>query len=168
MSTDMVSVLFQSGDEKLTMQGNPELMIRVLKGLGVAGETLKLIPNGQGAELIKPIGTVQRVEPIGQKPKDFLAFYRQINPQSQTDQILVITYYYQKYDGLENLSLEDYEKAYTLLRRIPIEKPSNVKSSIGNVVNRTEYLRNAERGQYLLTMTGEDHVDALIAEKQSA
>jgi hypothetical protein len=166
MSTDTVSVLFQSGDEKITMQGNPELMIRVLKGIGVAGETLKLVPMYQGADPIQPID-VQPVEPPAQKPMDFIPFYRKIDPQGQTDQMLVITHYYQKYQRLESLSQEDYDKAYAILRRVPIKAPTDLPSTIRNVLKRTNYLETVEKGQYRLTIAGEDHVDALIAAKQS-
>jgi len=167
MSTDMVSVLFQSGDEKLTMQANPELIIRVLKGLGVDGKTLKLIPNSQGSEPVQPIGAIQPVEPTAQKPMDFIPFYRKIDPQGQTDQMLVITHYYQKYQGLESLSQEDYDKAYAILRRVPIKAPTDLHSTIRNALKRTNYLETVEKGRYRLTIAGEDHVDALIAAKQS-
>lgn len=167
MVTDTLSVVFQSGDEKLALQGHPELMIRVLKGLGVNGETLKFVPNGQVIEPIQPVD-VQPVKPLIQTPMDFLTFYRRVNPESQTDQMLVITRYYQKYEGLESMSQEDYDKAYAILRRVPIKAPTDLHSTIRNVLKRTKYLQTVDRGQYGLTLIGEEYVDALIAEKQSA
>jgi hypothetical protein len=63
---------------------------------------------------------------------------------------------------MEHLGLDDYERCYDELRRVPIEKPSNMKSSVRNVVDRTKYLYNPERGRFALTMAGETFVKSLI------
>lgn len=169
--------LLSHEDEEIQIQGSPELVGRFMRaffqqedGSLTQFETVfqdppvpnlpSMVVNGfQDAPADRPAGTA--------KP-DFLTFYRFVSPSNQTEQVLTISYFYQKYEAMESLSLEEYDQAYTILQRIPVEKPGKLKSSVRNVVDRTKYLRNADRGRYMLTLTGEELIERLIAEKQSA
>jgi len=42
-------------------------------------------------------------------------------PKNQPEEVLVITYYYQKYRNLEQLTLEHYYEAYNLLQLISVD-----------------------------------------------
>ncbi len=102
---------------------------------------------------------------ILEKPQDLLSFYHKMAPNDQKEQVLVITYFYQKELGYEHLSLDDYGAAYEILRRVPVETPSNLKSSVRNVVDRTHMLFNPERGRFALTVRGEKLVQQMLSEK---
>lgn len=164
-----VQLRSRNGDE-MRVQGPPELVNRFMQpyftGDGGGSNAVEIVAEGD-ADKMQALAVASAVTPSKEDKPDFLRFYRFAAPQNQTEQILVITYYYQRHGGLESLSLDDYEKAYDLLQRVPVEKPSNMKSSVRNVVDRTKYLRNFGRGSYMLTMTGEEQVEALLAEKQS-
>lgn len=175
MSSDHITVLLRSREgEELHVQGRPELTGRFMRaffqqeaGSEPAFELVSQEATGNTIRDLEVESTTadrRNGVPVSANPT-LLQFYRSIDPASQVDQVLVITYYCQKYDGLESLSLDDYDKAYGLLQRIPVEKPGNMKSSVRNVVDRSKYLRNAERGLYTLTITGEEHVEQMIAEK---
>jgi len=159
MTNDTVQVYLRSGSEELTLQGQPELVTRVLKGLGIENANVEIVSNNSEANHTHPAPSNPQNSNM---MTDFLRFYRKVNPKSQPDQILVITHYYQKIQELESLSLVEYQQAYTALQRIPVDPPNNLKSSVRNVVDRTRYLRNAERGRYMLTLDGEDYVNGLI------
>jgi len=89
---------------------------------------------------------------------NLVTLYLKIQPKNQTEEILMITFYYQDMLGFEILSLQDYIDAYEELRQIPVEVPSNMKSSVRNVVDRKTYLYNPERGKFALTMTGKQYL----------
>lgn len=86
---------------------------------------------------------------------DLVSFFQTKSPQSQRDEIVLITYFYQRVLGRESLTLEDYEEAYLKLKWLAIQVPSNMKSSVRNVVDRTKFLYNPERGKFALTLQGE-------------
>jgi len=96
-----------------------------------------------------------------QSPTDLIVLFREKSPTNQRDEVLLITYFYQKHLGRENLTLEDYTEAYASLKRLAIETPSNMKSSVRNVVDRTKLLYNPERGKFALTLQGEQYVETL-------
>jgi hypothetical protein len=83
------------------------------------------------------------------------------SPKSQGDQVLVIASYYHHYLNQEHLSLDDYETAFKQLKKAAVEEPSNMKSTVRNVVDRTKpkLLFNPERGVFALTVQGEEYVD---------
>lgn len=175
MSTETIYVLLRSRDnDELYVQGSPELAARfmraffqddddsitkfetVVQNTSIPGFLTKSVHDDRNVMMNSEAGTT--------KP-DFLTFYRLLSPSNQTEQVLTITYFYQRYGEMESLSLEEYDQAYTLLQRVPVEKPSNLKSSVRNVVDRTKYLRNADRGRYMLTLIGEELIEQLL--KQS-
>lgn len=90
-----------------------------------------------------------------------LDFYQQKAPTSQRDQVLVISYYLMKIQSHESVTLEDYEQAYSVLRKLAVPTPANMKSSVRNVVDRSPYLYNPERGVFTLTVQGEKYVETL-------
>lgn len=104
---------------------------------------------------------VEEPEPLQPAPKDLLAFYRHKSPKNQSDTVLVITYFYQVVKDYKQLELEDYEEGFAVLRKAAVKMPSNMKSSVRNVVDRTDYLFNPERGKFSLTIQGEEYVQAM-------
>lgn len=176
MSANEIYVQFRTatGDEMM-VRGQPELVGRFMRAFGVSEdsfsqgvENVSTSPFGEVADEHLPSPTSNGSPTAATSPSatSLVNFYRQLNPQSQTEQVLVITYFMQNYEGLESLALEDYDRAYNLLRRIPVESPSNLKSSVRNVVDRTKYLRNADRGRYMLTIEGEELVQRMIADRR--
>ncbi|MBN1681316.1 MAG: hypothetical protein JW966_13620 [Anaerolineae bacterium] len=95
------------------------------------------------------------------KPQDLLGLYHKMVPSNQREQILVITYFYQMLEGHEYVSLDDFSEAYDILRRVPVETPRNLKSSIRNVVDRSNLLFTPIRGQFALTHKGKEYVEQL-------
>lgn len=178
MSADNIYVLLRSNEgEELQVQGSPELVGRFMRAFfqnadGSLVEFENVLQNASVADLppmdargfrgVKANGSVATPKP------DFLTFYRLISPSNQTEQVLTIAFFYQKYEGMESLSLDEYDQAYTFLQRVPVEKPGNLKSSVRNVVDRTKFLRNTDRGRYMLTLAGEELIERLLAEKQAA
>lgn len=163
-----------SGDEMM-VRGQPELVGRFMRAFGVPednfSQEVEIVSTSPVREVVEerlpsPTGNGSLAAATAPSTTNLVNFYRQLNPQSQTEQVLVITYFMQNYEGLESLALEDYDRAYNLLRRIPVESPSNLKSSVRNVVDRTKYLRNADRGRYMLTIEGEELVQRMIADRQ--
>lgn len=96
-----------------------------------------------------------------QQHKDLLEFYLEKDPKDQTQEVVVITYYYQKFEGLEHLTLDDYSNAYKKLQKLAVHTPPTMKSAVRNVVDRTDYLYNPDRGMFQLTLQGERFVESL-------
>jgi hypothetical protein len=90
-----------------------------------------------------------------------LDFFQEKDPKNQRDQVLVIAYFYLKHLRRTELRLEDYTEAFMLLRRLGIDMPANMKSTVRNVVDRTKFLFNPERGQFALTLPGEKLVESM-------
>jgi hypothetical protein len=153
MNNDIMSVKLRSGNDEAVLQGTPGLIAKVLQILGFEEGNYEVIEPGTTSA----ITVVQNGNGM-----DFPTFFRGVNPANQNDQVLLITYYYQKIKGLESLSLEEYDEAFKALAVIPIDAPANLKSSVRNVVDRTKYLRNSERGRFALTMTGQEHIESII------
>lgn len=176
MSENQVSVLLRApnGDEA-TIIGSPDLLGRFMKAYMPNADSVveEFEAAGSSTERITRPPVVVDL-PVSQeavaevKPAELLEFFRRVNPQTQPDEIMVITYFYQKHAGFESLSLHDYEQAYAMLKRIPVETPKNMKSSVRNVVDRTKYMRNSTRGRFMLTLLGEEHVDRLINKEPSS
>lgn len=99
-------------------------------------------------------------------PSDFLAFYQEKAPGSQGDIVLVISYFYQKYLDREDLSLEDIQEGFKALKKAAVKEPSNYKSSVRNVVDRTDLLYNPGRGQFALTLQGEQYVESMNSSEE--
>jgi hypothetical protein len=116
---------------------------------------------GESNGVPSPDSTDVEAEP---KPLDLLTFYQKKAPKGQRDEILVITYFYQKFLNYEALSLDDYQEAYKTLRRLAIPEPSNYKSSVRNVVDRTDLLYTPIRGKFGLTLPGDNYVEGLPQE----
>jgi len=48
-----------------------------------------------------------------------------------------------------------------------VETPSNMKSTVRNVVDRTQYMFNPHRGKFALTDKGKKFVEQLLAESDA-
>jgi hypothetical protein len=165
MSNNSIYLMLRSGSDEMKVEGTPELVGRFVRAAYPGG--FELIEQGQVSGGLQSVSS--QVAPVNGGSDDWqkrlLGLIGQVKPQNQVVEVLLITYFYQRHEGLESLSLEEYEQAYNALRRIPIEPPSNLKSSVRNVVDRSKYLRNAERGRYMLTLAGEEYVENLLAER---
>ncbi len=128
------------------------------KQLAVASEA-----NGSTShqDLNGNIAEEQTSDKVQVNAPDLITFFQSKSPQTQRDEVLVITYFYQQVLGRDSLILEDYAEAYNTLKKLAVEMPSNMKSSVRNVVDRTKFLYNPERGKYLLTLQGEQFVNSL-------
>jgi len=119
------------------------------------------VSGSQLHEIVEPQHTLSDIDKKNLQPNSLIEFYLNKSPKTQGDQILVVTYYYQKFLGREHISLEDYEEGFKALKRAAVKEPSNYKSSVRNVVDRTnpKLLYNPERGQFSLTLQGERYVE---------
>ena len=135
MSNNYVYIAYQPGNnEEIRIQGTPELVGRFLRAFfGEDSLDLSNLGLADGTEA----ASWDMSGRVPQGVSDLVSFYRSVDLDDQQDQILVITFYYQEYEGFDALSLSDYENAYNLLQRVPVKPPSNMKSSVRNVVDRT-------------------------------
>src|SRR5260221_9566859 len=171
-SLKRIHIQFRSGDEEMEIVGEADIVQRfiapffkTLQDVGAVISDNETDQNdapslaGKGASVTSVSGNSNGHE--YSQPTDLIPFYRRMAPKSQNEQVLVITHFYHKYLGVAHLSLQDYDQAYDTLRRIPVEKPTNMKSTVRNVVDRTEYLRNGDRGKFMLTLLGEELVEQM-------
>jgi len=94
-------------------------------------------------------------------PQDMRTFYREKSPKHQWEAVLVVTYYGQNCLRQPCLSLKDYEAAFTELRKIPVDVPGNLGSSVRIVTQRTDYLYTPEPGKFPLTDAGKEFVEKM-------
>lgn len=166
LSKERVRVRVRMGDKEIEVEGSPEYvekhaalflsqMSRVVSEESTTGKALEPVVRDP-EETINHKGLPP--EDSQGKP-DLITFFREKAPQNQRDEVLTITYFYQRILGRESLTLDDYIEAYNSLRRLGVVTPKNMKSSVRNVVDRTKLLYNPERAQYALTLPGEQLVE---------
>lgn len=156
MSENHIYILYQSNDnEEIRIQGSPRLVGEFMRAyVGDENININEFMNVEEAE-----GVLWSME--GKKPQskpNLTAFFISLSPKNRTDEVVIISYYYHKFLDVETLSLEHYEEAYKELKLVPVSTPSNMKSNVRNVVDRTDYLRNPSRGMFALTLEGEKYV----------
>ncbi len=139
-----------SGQKPLISKGNPDQL-----PLFAENDTPSLADDDVSPE-----------EPISAEktPIDLVTFYLKKSPQGQYQQVAVITYWYQKCRGAESLELvsyDDYANAYTILRRAAVAMPTDVKGSVRNTHNRTDYIYSPSHGNFAITVPGEQFVETL-------
>lgn len=171
-----VRVKMKFGDKEFEAEGADHIVdqytaifLSQVSAKGINGELTQINADGQPVSLPAPTSqeTVTETTPDLSAKQSLLDFFLDKSPKNQRDEVLVITYYYQVLLNQESLSLEEYDKAYDQLKRAAVKKPSNMKSSVRNVVDRTPYLRNAERGKFMITLQGESLVKSLPTIEQS-
>lgn len=157
----------------LSMFAAPDRPIQTLMPMPVEETPLLDRSNDKGTKQTEsdlPTTTFQRPEseisrhPVSSNPHnppDLIAFFRSKKPQSPREEVLTITFFYQQYLGRQTLTLDDYSEGYSQLRRLGVSVPNNMKSNVRNVVDRTNFLYNPERGKFSLTVLGEEEVNKL-------
>lgn len=154
---DKIVVRLNTGDGYAEIEGDFDLVKKLVEPY-LDGKVVTLGGESAAPALSKNAGVAETQVENGAKPLDLVQFYLKMSPQSQNEQVLVIAHFYQHYRQMADLSLDDYEEAYRLLQKVPVPKPGNLKSTVRNVVDRTDLLRNSERGRFMLTMKGEEFV----------
>jgi hypothetical protein len=158
-----VRIHLKTPNGEMDVQGDPMVIQQFLApffGAEIAPTKTNGTPSLVGSDNV-PEQVTNTSSPAATQATDLLTFYRKMAPKSQQDQVLVIAYYYQKYQYLDQLTLDTYDEAYSILQRLPVPRPSNMKSSVRNLVDRTEYLHNPERGAFMLTVKGEEYVESM-------
>lgn len=98
-------------------------------------------------------------------PQDLVSLYRGKSPKSQLEQILVITFHYQRNKGYQQVSYDNLKEAYTELLRVGANEPSNPPQVVKNAVDRKLlYKPNRGEGIFALTDQGKEHVERMGAE----
>ena len=165
------------GDKEAEIEGTPDFVSNqarlILREMGVSAEKINeaydqlSLPLSTDIEVIEGDfeETVFEEQPRSDErtvsTTSLLDFFQEKSPKSQRDQVIAIAYFYVKHLNRADLGLEDYEEAFKLLRRLGVDTPSNMKSSVRNVVDRTKYLFNPERGRFALTIQGEQLVESM-------
>lgn len=157
-------IRYRVGEIEMEVEGSPEFVEKHSTAF------MKTMSNGASSHTSIPTSVVQRVEPEiartvtptpSASPADLITFFQSKAPQNQKEEVLVITYFYQHHLGRETLTLDDYSEAYSQLRRLGVSMPTNMKSSVRNVVDRTKFMFNPEAGKFSLTLIGEHEVSKL-------
>jgi hypothetical protein len=157
-----VRVRYSFGDNYMEVEGSPDYVERHV-AFFISQLQEKDTPLLADSDVSPAISNDGRTH-SDQSP-DLVSFYTTKAPEDQRDEVLMITYFYQKYRGYEHLSLDDYTEAYNDLRRAAVGTPRNMKSSVRNVVDRTSFLYNPVRGQFVLTIPGEQYVERMGTDK---
>lgn len=150
------------------LRGNPDNVQEVIDCLAdKCGIESDVMFKAEIEKTTSPLGdddvVLERFKPNGIKP-NLLQLYQKIEPQNQTEQVLLITYYLQYYEDMEQPKLEDYGQCFEELQKVPVDMPSNLKSTVRNVVDRTDYLYNPSRGKFSLTLKGKEWVESRLQE----
>lgn len=173
ISDSKVRVRYRFGDKEMEIEGTPEYVnqhaamflshMSKIASAESSHDTRALdLSQSNTQQIQRPFNVTASGEdsngtsPLS--PQDLIAFFREKSPNGQKDEVIAITYFYQKHLARESLVLEDYQEAYSVLRRLGIRVPNNLKSSVRNVVDRTNLLYNPERGRFALTLQGEQLV----------
>lgn len=161
--SNWVKVRYRVGQHELEVEGSNELVEkhRAYFFQEVVGGDKQQEVGEQRVETMQdalPQGS-QEMSKASQADMSLLKFFMEKSPQRQADEVMVIAYYYHHYRNQEFLSLEDFDKAYDELKRAGVDKPANMKSSVRNVVDRTNYMYNPDRGLFQLTIQGEKYVE---------
>ena len=165
------------GDYEVEVEGTPDYVrsrINELLNLAIRGnnvgepnvpEKKQLVRVDDGmpsvSEATETVDHLQDVDARELNPPDLLDFYQEKSPTQQKDIVLIIAYFYQKYRGHDSLSVETFQEGFKALKKAAVKEPPNCKSSVRNVVHRTEFLYNPERGKFSLTLQGEQYVESL-------
>lgn len=161
---DWVKVRYRVGDKELEVEGTNEFVEQhrsyfFQKVVGRNEEAAQVIEVSASSDDTKEKLITEVIVNTTTALLSLINFFLEKSPQRQSDEILVIAYYYHHYRNQEHLSLEDFDKAYDELKRAGVDKPANMKSSVRNVVDRTKYMYNPERGLFQLTIQGEKYVE---------
>lgn len=98
---------------------------------------------------------------------DLLSFYlkKTLNPNTETcdatqsEQLLIITYYLEEYEHREHVVLADYRNAYSTLSKVPVSEPRNISARLGELVK--DGLLRRVAGGYALTLRGKPAVEKI-------
>ena len=170
-SNDRVRLRYRFGDKEIEVEGLPtdvkELAKMWFSQMSRGVETLPDVASISTDAKAKWVSdetnqvSEQQTEITKMSPSELISFFRQKSPNGQKEEVVTITYFYQKVLGRENLTLEDYEEAFAALRRLAVAQPNNMKSSVRNVVDRTNLLYTPDRGRFALTLQGEQFVEQM-------
>lgn len=165
---DRVRIRYRFGDKEVEVEGSPEnvkdlakMWFSQMSNQVSIGNRSSIIVSEEPTEDSIPSevnkeGTNSRLE-----PSELINFVQQKAPNGQKEEVLVITYFFLKYLKRDSITLEEYTEAYKILKRLSLSMPNNMKSSVRNVVDRTPFLYNPERGQFALTIKGEELVEQM-------
>jgi len=84
-----------------------------------------------------------------------------ISTASQANQLLLITYYLTQIQGISQLHLDDYRKAYSELSELPVKTPANISARLGELV-KTDILRKVN-DTYSFTYKGLQLTEKMIS-----
>ena len=93
---------------------------------------------------------------------NLVTLYRKASPNSQSDQVLILAYWYQILQEREELGVEDFEHGFDQLRVLAVDPPKNIKGAVRNTVDRTSHLYTPERGRFAITIPGIEYVEAML------
>lgn len=163
----MVHLQGEDGKVRMEVSGNLETVKQMLSAyLSKGGFVVEDIQKKDAPSLDQnEDASSVNLNGLGAHPKvELHTFYHKTAPSTQSEQVATIIYYYQHHQDCVEVTPEQIRQAYNLLRRIPVEVPTNLKSTIQNTVNRTKWLYRSERGHYALTMAGTAMVESLFKE----
>ncbi len=169
---DRVRLRYRFGEKEIELEGKlqdvKEIAImwfsQMSRGVEALPDTSRVSPETQARWVnseTPPNTDVSSTEPVKMAPNDLINFFREKSPNGQKEEVAAITYFYKSNLGRESITIEDYEEAYKALKRLAVPTPNNMKSSVRNVVDRTDLLFNPERGQFALTLQGEQFVEEM-------
>lgn len=86
-----------------------------------------------------------------------LNFYREKNPSTHYDKIVVFGYYLSENQNKETFTEESIEECYKELIRLT-KLPGNLQVTLQDTIRNTGYIKKAGKGSYKLSPTGINHV----------
>jgi len=157
-----VRLKYRIGEVEMEVEGPPDYVEKhaalfLEHAFGAKASQIDMVVVPQYSE------EVETVEGVFE-PENIIEFFVGKGPKNQSEEIAVITYYFQLYEGKEAVALEDYADAYRVLRRIPVKSPSNLKSSVYNTLGRSQFIYSNDQGEFGLTLAGREVVETMTKE----
>lgn len=154
---EQVVLKIQIGSFSVEVSGPPEYAEKKLDELITKyGSSRSIDSKGQQAVSVSP----------GGKPLSLSEFVKKASPKNQTDKALILAYYLEKVQNVESFSTSDL---VDIAQKAKQPKFTNVSSTVARAVEQGLLMGAGEKeGKrvFVLTTTGEEYVDSLLASKQ--
>src|SRR5690606_29398081 len=131
-SKEHVRVRYRFGETEMEVEGPPDyvneharlFLSKMADEQVTQAKDLLMIEAGEQdtPTLGERAGVPNHREPVAE-PMDLISSFRKKQPKNQCQEVLIITYFYQHYKSFEHMSLDDYQEAFSVLRRLAVETP---------------------------------------------